>query len=469
MTQIAISDITLREEGKVGGYTLSFKEKIEIAKLLDKLCVDVIETAPITKGKTDILFLHSIAPLIKNSVLSCPAGFSKESAQEAFNAIKAAAKPRLHIMMPSSTVQMEYLFHKKPAAMLEALSETVKCAKEMTSDVEVSMMDATRAEESFLKDAIKTAAECGANTITICDSAGGMLPNEFEGFIRNLISENPSLLGVNISVECSNSLNMAAACAVSCINAGVKQIKTAVITDEYPALGAVARIFREKGDALGISSKINMTALDNSVNKIRMMTRNAGVNTPFDGGTNTTVGESIVLTGNDDIKALSAAVAKLGYELSDEDLGKVFDEFTKVSKNKKVGAREIDAIVASVAMQVAPTYKLKSYVINNGNIISSSAHIVLEKNGVELSGICIGDGPVDAAFLAIEQITGHHFELDDFQIQAVTEGREAMGSSIVKLRYNGKPYSGKGISTDIIGAGINAYINALNKICFEEV
>ena len=120
-------------------------------------------------------------------------------------------------------------------------------------------------------------------------------------------------------------------------------------------------------------------------------------------------------------------------------------------------------------MQVVPTYKLKSYVINNGNIISSSAHIVLEKNGVELSGICIGDGPVDAAFLAIEQITGHHFELDDFQIQAVTEGREAMGSSIVKLRYNGKPYSGKGISTDIIGAGINAYINALNKICFEEV
>ena len=469
MINISVSDITLREEGKINGYTLSFKEKIEIAKLLDKLAVNVIETAPITKGKTDILYLHSIAPLLKNSILSCPAGLSAETAEMAYDAIKDTKKPRLHIMMPVSTVQMEYLFHKKPKAMIEALTQTAKRAKELTNDVEVSLMDATRAEREFLVLAIKTAIECGADTITICDSAGEMLPNEFAEFIKGLCEEVPELANVNLSVECSNALNMAAACAVSCINAGVNQIKTSVISNEYPMLSAVAKIFREKGDSLGVKSEINMTALDNSVNKILMMTRNIGSNTPFDGGTNTEVGENIVLTENDDIKALSAAVAKLGYELSDEDLGKVFEEFTKVSKNKKVGAREIDAIVASVAMQVAPTYKLKSYVINNGNIISSSAHIELEKNGTVLSGICIGDGPIDAAFLAIEQITGHHFELDDFQIQAVTEGREAMGSSIVKLRYNGKPYSGKGISTDIIGASINAYINALNKICFEEV
>ncbi len=469
MINISVSDITLREEGKINGYTLSFKEKIEIAKLLDKLSVDVIETAPILKGKTDVLFLHSIAPLIKNSVLSCPTGLSKESAEEAFDAIKTAKKPRLHIMMPVSTVQMEYLFHKKPKAMMEALKETVKRAKELTDDVEVSLMDATRGEREFLVEAIKTSIESGAKTITISDSAGEMLPNEFAEFIRSLSADIPEIKNVNLSVECSNALNMAAACAVSCIDAGVNQIKTSVISNEYPMLSAVAKIFREKGDSLGIKSQINMTALDNSVNKILMMTRNIASNSPFDGGTNSEIGENIVLTENDDIKTLSQATLKLGYELSEEDLAKVYDEFLKVSKNKKVTSREIDAIVASVAMQVAPTYKLKSYVINNGNIISSSAHIELEKNGQVLSGICIGDGPIDAAFLAIEQITGHHFELDDFQIQAVTEGREAMGSSIVKLRYNGKPYSGKGISTDIIGASINAYINALNKICFEEV
>jgi 2-isopropylmalate synthase len=107
-------------------------------------------------------------------------------------------------------------------------------------------------------------------------------------------------------------------------------------------------------------------------------------------------------------------------------------------------------------------------VINAGNTISSSAHLRLTKDGQVLEGVCLGDGPIDAAFLAIEQITGCHYELDDFQIQAVTEGREAMGQTVVKLRASGKVYSGRGISTDIVGASIRAYINALNKIVYEE-
>ena len=119
-------------------------------------------------------------------------------------------------------------------------------------------------------------------------------------------------------------------------------------------------------------------------------------------------------------------------------------------------------------MQVAPTYRLKTYVTNSSNVMSATAQIELEKNGTLLQGISLGDGPIDAAFLAIESIVGHHFDLDDFQIQAVTEGREAMGEALVKLRSNGKLYAGRGISTDIIGASIRAYISALNKICYEE-
>ena len=119
-------------------------------------------------------------------------------------------------------------------------------------------------------------------------------------------------------------------------------------------------------------------------------------------------------------------------------------------------------------MQVPPTYTLKSFVINSGNIITSMAHIILLKNGQEVQGFSMGDGPIDAAFLSIENIVGRHFELDDFQITAVTEGREAVGSGIVRLRSNGKLYSGKGVSTDVIGAGIRAYVDALNKICYEE-
>ena len=126
------------------------------------------------------------------------------------------------------------------------------------------------------------------------------------------------------------------------------------------------------------------------------------------------------------------------------------------------------AIIASAALQVPPTYRLESYVINTGNTISASAQMKLTKNGQTLSGVSLGDGPVDAAFLAIESILGRHYELDDFQIQAVTEGREAMGESVVKLRSGGKLYSGRGISTDIIGASVHAYLNAINKIVYEE-
>ena len=465
MTGIGISEITLREEGK--SYSLSFKEKIEVAGILDKLNVNVIETAPITKGKSDVLFLHSAASVIKNSILSCPVGLNAESVEETFNAIKDAKYPRLHIMASVSTVQMEYIHHMKPAALLEALEATVKRAKELTEDVEVSLLDATRAEAEMLYKAVRVAVSAGAGTVTLCDSSGEMMPTEFGKFIENVFEAVPEVRDVKLGVECSDSLHMAAACTISCIKNGVTQIKTSTLSEEYPSLSAVAHIFRAKADALGVSTSINMSVLDSSVDKIKIMTRGVvGKNTTL--GVTGGVTESFKLGVNDDITSVKAAVESLGYTLSEEDMAKVFEEFEKISKNKSVGAKELEAIVASVAMQVPATYKLKSYLVNSSNVISSTAQVELEKNGEVLSGVCVGDGPVAAAFLAIEQITGRHFELDDFQIQSVTEGREAVGSSIVKIRENGKPYSGKGISTDIIGASIKAYINALNKLCFEE-
>ncbi len=462
MREIKISDITLREENK---YNLSFKEKIEIAKLLNKLNVDVIETAPITKGKKDILFLHSIAPILTNSTLSCPVGYSDETVEQAYNAIKEAKSHRLLINVPVSTVQMEYVLHKKSKATIELMETLIDKSKEFTNSIEVSLIDATRADFDFLVSVIKSAIKKDIKIINLCDSAGEMLPFEFEDFLNKINENIPEAKNVSISVECSDGLEMAASCAVSCIRCGVSQLKTSLFTGNQPSLSAVSHIFREKADFLGVYTNINSTMLDNSVNKIKNMFSNSAV-TPFDGGTN--ISENIELSKQADIAVVKSAVEKLGYELSEDDMAKVFAEFVKISANKKIGSKELEAIIASVAMQVAPTYKLVSYVINNGNVISPTAQIQLEKNGQIYQGVCVGDGPIDAAFLAIEQITGHHFELDNFQIQAITEGRGAMGEAVVKLRYNGKPYSGKGISTDIIGSSINAYINALNKICFEE-
>jgi len=166
---------------------------------------------------------------------------------------------------------------------------------------------------------------------------------------------------------------------------------------------------------------------------------------------------------------VASAAARLGYGLSDEDSQRVYSAYKQIAdKKESVSFKELDAIIASSAMQVPSTYKLDTYVITSGNTISATAHIKLTKNGQSAEGVYIGDGSIDAAFQAIEKITGCHYELDDFQLQAVTEGREAMGQTVVKLRSGGKVYSGIGISTDIVGAGIQAYLSALNKIIYEE-
>ena len=175
------------------------------------------------------------------------------------------------------------------------------------------------------------------------------------------------------------------------------------------------------------------------------------------------------LTIHDDMDAVLKAAAVLGYDISAEDSAKVYEAFRNIAARKeKVSTKELDAIVASAAMQVPPTYILDTFIINSGNTISSTAHIRLKKDDKVLEGVCVGDGPIDAAFMTIESITGCHYELDDFQIQSVTEGREAMGQTVVKLLSGGKVYSGMGISTDIVGASIRAYLSALNKIVYEE-
>lgn len=465
MQRIAVSDVTLREDAKRNA--LSFKEKIEAAKRLDRLNVDVIETSGIKNAKTDILFLHTISPLMKNCTISCPVELNEKSIEITAAALEQASAKRLHLMVPTSSVQMEYLCGKKPAAVLEMIKEfTAKCSS-LCSEVEFSALDATRSEHDFLCNAIRVAIENGANIITLCDSAGEMLPEEFGSFIRKLYADIPELDSVTVSAECSDTLDMASACMISAIDAGVRQIKTTIDESSFPSLTAAAHIFKSRGDSLGIYSGLAYTELEHTVE--RMKRTGASGTADFVKFLPDSESEQIVLDDKDDIKTVAAVIKKMGYDLTNEDMAAVYTEFLKVARKKKVSGAELDVIIASAAMQTEPTYKLKSYVINSGNVITASAVMVLDKKGEEIQGMTTGDGPIDAAFQCIEKIAGRHFELDDFQIQSVTQGREAVGVTVVKLRSSGRLYSGRGISTDIVESSINAYINALNKICFEEV
>lgn len=462
---IRISDMTMKQNTE--GFTLSFREKIELSKLLDKLGTTVIEVEGLHGSRTDALRIKSIAAAVSDSIVSVPVELNEQSVADTWNALSQAKHPRLQVCAPVSPVQMEYLFHKKPEAMLQAISETVvACAK--LADTEFVAQDATRSETAFLYRAIQTAIEAGAKTITVLDSAGTMLPEEFSAFVAGLYQAVPVLKDVTLGVGCANTLSMADSCVIAAVKAGAGEVKVASYPQDCASFTNVARILAAKGADLNAQIGIQVTRLSRTVEQIEWMCRaDRSKTSPFVTTANDDNG--IYLTAHDDCDAVCAAVERLGYDLSQEDRIRVYDAFMQFAeKREQVGIRELDAIVASAAMQVPSAYKLDNYVITSGSAISATAHMRLLKNGEAMEGVYLGDGPIDAAFAAIEQITGRHYELDDFQIQSVTEGREAMGQTIVKLRSSGKLYSGRGISTDIVGASIQAYLSALNKIVYEE-
>ena len=469
MNEIRISDVTMKQTGRAVDFSLSFKEKIELAKLLDRLGASVIELEAIEQPKIDSLRIKSVAAAVKNSIVAVPVALSPESVQMTWNALKEARRPRLQVQAPVSPVQMEYLFHKKPDAMLKAVQETVAACRALCPDVEFLADDATRSDESFLCEILNAAIEAGATTVTICDAAGAMLPDEFASFLRHICGFVPAMERVDLGVSCSDELSMADSCAISAVRCGAVEVKAAAYRVNVASLSNVAKVLSAKGGAFGAGCSVRMTEMKRITRQIaRMCQTGRSKNSPFDNGVQEDDG-STFLTGHDDMAAVLKAVARLGYDLSEEDGVKVYEAFRRIAEKKEqVGLKELDAIVASAAMQVPPAYQLDTYVVTAGNTISATAHLRLRRDEKLLEGVSIGDGPIDAAFLAIEQITGHHYELDDFQIQAVTEGREAMGQTVVKLRAGGKLYSGRGISTDIVGASIRAYLSALNKIVYEE-
>jgi len=467
MNRIRISDVTMKQAGRE--LSLSFKEKIELAKLLDKLDVSVIELEGIQSSRIDSLRIKSIASAVQSGVVAVPVRLEKQSVEETWNALRFAKHPRLQVCASVSSVQMEYLYHKKTDAMLQAVSETVAACRSLCPDVEFVADDATRSDPAFLAQILTAAIEQGAATVTVCDTAGTMMPEEFTGFLKNLYQAVPGLKDVCLGVSCSNELSMADACVIAAACQGAGELKTAAYPLNTASLANVSRVIKTRGDSFGATCDLRVTQLKRTVNQITWMCQTGrSKNSPFDNGVQEAE-PGIYLTAHDDLPGVLKAVERLGYDLSEEDGVKVYEAFRSIAaKKEKVSEKELDAIVASASMQVPATYVLDTYVITAGNTISATAHLKLRKHDAAKEGVCIGDGPIDAAFLAIESITGCHYELDDFQIQAVTEGREAMGQAVVKLRSGGKLYSGKGISTDIVGASIHAYISALNKIVYEE-
>lgn len=461
MKKISVGDFTL-ECLASAGKELLFREKTAIAVCIDTIGADKTELPPVVREKEDAIIYKTIASLVKNSILAVRAGTTENSIDTAWECIKTAEKPCLQIALPVSTAQMEYSFRAKEAKMIEIIANLTAYAKGKCAEVEFIALDATRADTEFLINACNTAKENGATCITLCDDAGISLPEETAA----LVSKVKEACNLPLSVSLSDKISMAVAGAIAAIKAGADGVKTSMAGEEVLLTAKFAEAISTKGADLDIETSLKTTELYHDINDV--MKNVSSASSPVTAVATESTAD-IFLDSTSSLADVSEAIKVLGYELSEEDNGKVHKALMQVCERKSsVGAKELEALIASNALQAPSTYHLDSFSATCSDRGTSMAQVTLSCGENVLNGVATGDGPIDSAFRAIENCIGYHYELDAFQLEAVTEGKEALGSALVRLRNQGKLYSGTGLSTDIVGATVRAYINALNKIVFEE-
>ncbi len=461
MRTINIIDITLKKLSEDREVSLLFREKSAIANCADSIGADAIELSAVKNLREDTIIYKTIAQNVENAALAVPVGFDKDDISSVWECIKDAKRPRLQIELPVSTIQMEYTYHVKQAAMLEKIAELTKEAKSFCDDVEFSALDATRADADFLISAAKEAQANGASIVTVCDDAGVSTPEE----IADMVSKVKEAVSIPVYVRVSDRISMGVASAFAAVSKGADGIKCAMAGKDALLTGKFSDAMSACGSQIDAKLELNTTKIHASIDDMLSNINHAS----YENEKTVSEKKKILLDSASSMAQVTQAAEVLGYDLSDSDIGNVYKALMQVCEKKgTVGSKEFEALIASSAMQAPSTYHFETYTTTSSNATSAMSRVTLKCNDEIICGVASGDGPIDSAFRAIEQCIGHHYELDDFQVQSVTEGKEALGSALVRLRNNGKLYSGNGTSTDIIAASIRAYINALNKIVFEE-
>lgn len=498
--QIKIFDTTLRDGEQSPGCSMNLQEKIEMAKQLERMKVDVIEAGFAISSPGDFQAVQRVAENVTESVVASLARTTKKDIDAAWDAIKKAAQPRIHTFIATSPIHMEHKLAMSADQVVEQATAMVKYAKGYCGDIEFSAEDATRSEPEFLARIFRETIRAGATTINIPDTVGYTVPEEFYTFLMRVRELCPELDGVDISVHCHNDLGLGVANSLAAIRAGATQIECTVngIGERAgnAAMEEVVMALATRGDAFQAKTGIITTEILRASKLLSRITgvkvqpnkaivgenafaHEAGIHqhgmlknkqtyeimTPESVGLTT---NNMVLGKHSGKHAFRSKVKELGFELSDEALELTFARFKDVAdKKKKVYDRDIEALVGKESIQVPKTYRVDNFVINSGNTITSTAVLKLLKEERIIEKVARGDGPIDAAFKAIEKIVGIDMKLEDYQIHSVTEGKDALGDALVKISSGGSIYSGRGLSTDVVEASIHAYINAVNKMLYQ--
>jgi 2-isopropylmalate synthase len=498
---IKIFDTTLRDGEQSPGATMNVAEKVRIAEQLDKLNVDIIEAGfPITSDG-DFEAVKTISQVIKRAEVAGLARTNSPDIDRAWEAIKKARFPRIHIFISTSDIHLKYQLKKSKEEVLKIAAQSVRRAKRYTPNVEFSAMDATRTDVAFLCAVIEAAIQAGATTINIPDTVGYAIPSEFGELIRTLRQRVKGIEKIIMSVHCHNDLGLAVANSLVAVQNGVRQVECTVngIGERAgnASLEEVVMAIRTRKDLFRFQTRLNpkhIFATSRLVSKITGMVvqpnkaivganafaHESGIHqdgilkekmtyeimTPKSVGIAKT---SLVLGKLSGRHAFRDRLKDLGYQLSDEDLGKAFNRFKQLADKKRdIYDEDIESIVVEEILRMPHRFKLVYLNVIAGNLTVPTATLQMEVDGKLIQEAGFGDGPVDAVFKTIKKITRTKSKLLHFAINALTGGTEAQGEVMVRLEEKGHTVIGQGTDTDVIVASAKAYINALNKIEFKK-
>jgi 2-isopropylmalate synthase len=496
--KVLIFDTTLRDGEQSPGVALGVAEKLEIARALERMRVDIIEAGFPASSPGDLESVTAIARELKGSVIAGLARAVPNDVDVCWEAVQHASRPRIHVFLSSSDIHIMHQLEKDKERVLEMAREMVARAKKLCDDVEFSPMDATRSVPEYVYHMLTEVIDAGATTVNIPDTVGYAIPEEFGQFLRDIQANVANIHKAVISVHCHNDLGLAVANSLTAVQNGARQIETCVngIGERAgnASLEEVVMSIKTRPDFFGVSTNIDTTHIhrvsrlvsqltgmvvqpNKSIVGVNAFRHQSGIHQHgitkmretyeiIDPATiGLPRGTQIVLNKNSGRHGLKSRLDDLGYEVTNAELDHIFVAFKDLADKKgEIDDRDLDALVSGGRREIEDAFKLDLLQVSCGNQAISTATVrVIGPNGEEKQTSSTGTGPVDAAYRAINELMGVPNQLIEYAVNSVTEGIDAQGEVTVRVDVDGRTFVGRSADTDIVVASAKALMNALNR------
>ena len=502
MRRIKIFDTTLRDGEQSPGASMNVDEKIQVAKQLKKLGVDIIEAGFPIASPGDFEAVNRISKEVKGIVVAGLCRARDEDIERAAEALAPAEQKRIHTFIATSDIHLKYKLRMNREQVIESAVKAVKKARQYTDDVEFSAEDATRSDWDYLCKVTEEVIKAGAKTVNIPDTVGYTIPQEYGELIEYLMNKVPNIDKATISVHCHNDLGLAVANSLTAILKGAGQVECTIngIGERAgnAAMEEIVMALKVRGDFFKADTGIVTQELYRTsrlVSKITGMVvqpnkaivganafaHEAGIHqdgvlkerTTYEIMRPQDIGipsSKIVLGKHSGRHAFKTRLEELGFSLTEEEINRAFERFKRLADQKKyIFNEDIEALVSDEVLRITEVYQLVDLEVSSGTKKKPTATVRMKINGEEKEISISGDGPVDAVYKAITELTGSKAELNKFEIKAITGGTDALGEVTVILEEGGHTVRGHGSDTDIIVASAKAYINALNKLALKNL